>query len=196
LGEEQSGQVREVGFELYQDMLQEAIARLQSGDIELAGDEDWSPQINLGVPVLIPEPYVPDLDVRLGLYRRQSNLERKVELEGFAAELIDRFGPLPPEVETLMLVVRIKALCKRAGIARLDGGPKGATVQFHNDKYANPAGLVSFLNDQKGAARVRDNRIVVQRDWPTDKARLVGAFSIARDLAALAQPVGKTRATG
>jgi transcription-repair coupling factor (superfamily II helicase) len=196
LGEEQSGQVREVGFELYQDMLQEAIARLQSGDIELAGDEDWSPQINLGVPVLIPEPYVPDLDVRLGLYRRLSNLERKVELEGFAAELIDRFGPLPPEVETLMLVVRIKALCKRAGIARLDGGPKGATVQFHNDKYANPAGLVSFLNDQKGAARVRDNRIVIQRDWPTDKARLVGAFSIARDLAALAQPVGKTRATG
>jgi transcription-repair coupling factor (superfamily II helicase) len=89
--------------------------------------------------------------------------------------------------------VRIKALCKRAGIARLDGGPRGATVQFHNDRYASPAGLVSFLNDQKGAARVRDNRIVIQRDWPTDKARLVGAFGIVRDLAALAKPEGKTR---
>ncbi len=194
LGEEQSGQVREVGFELYQDMLQEAIARLQSGDIELAGDEDWSPQINLGVPVLIPEAYVPDLDVRLGLYRRLSSLERKVELEGFAAELIDRFGPLPPEVDTLMLVVRIKALCKRAGIARLDGGPKGATVQFHNDKYANPAGLVTFINDQKGAAKVKDNKIVVRRDWPSDKARLVGAFNIARDVAELARPKVKPAA--
>ena len=191
LGEEQSGQVREVGFELYQEMLQEAIARLQSGEIEMAGDGEWSPQINLGVPVLIPEAYVPDLDVRLGLYRRLSSLERKVEMEGFAAELIDRFGPLPAEVETLMLVVRIKALCKRAGIARLDGGPKGATVQFHNDKYANPAGLVQFLNDQRGLAKVRDNRIVVRRDWTADRARLTGAFGIARDLAGLARPPEK-----
>ena len=158
--------MREVGFELYQEMLHEAIAKLQSGEIEMADEGEWSPQINLGVPVLIPEAYVPDLDVRLGLYRRLSALEKKVEMEGFAAELIDRFGPLPPEVETLMLVVRIKALCKRAGIARLDGGPKGATVQFHNDKYANPAGLVTFLNDQQGGAKVRDNRIVVRRDWP------------------------------
>ena len=188
LGEEQSGQVREVGFELYQEMLEEAISKLRSGDIELSDEGgEWSPQINLGVPVLIPEPYVPDLDVRLGLYRRLSSLERKVELEGFAAELIDRFGPIPPEVETLMLIVRIKALCKRAGIARLDGGPKGATVVFHNDKYASPPGLVQFLNDQRGAARIKDNRIVIRKTWDGEKARLVGAFGIARDLAALAE---------
>ncbi|HVL20723.1 MAG TPA: transcription-repair coupling factor [Amaricoccus sp.] len=187
LGEEQSGQVREVGFELYQEMLEEAIAKLKSGDIELADEGEWSPQINLGVPVLIPEPYVPDLDVRLGLYRRLSSLEKKVELEGFAAELIDRFGPIPPEVETLMLIVRIKALCKRAGIAKLDGGPKGATVVFHQDKYASPAGLVQFLNDQRGAARIKDNKVVIRKAWDGDKARLVGAFGIARDLAALAE---------
>jgi transcription-repair coupling factor (superfamily II helicase) len=188
LGEEQSGHVREVGFELYQEMLQEAIARLQSGEVAMPEEGEWSPQINLGVPVLIPEAYVPDLDVRLGLYRRLSALERKVEMEGFAAELIDRFGALPPEVETLMLVVRIKALCKRAGIARLDGGPKGATVQFHADRYANPAGLVTFLQNQNGLAKIRDNRVVVRRDWSTERARLQGAFAIARDLAALARP--------
>jgi len=193
LGEEQSGQVREVGFELYQEMLQEAIAKLQSGEVEMAGEGEWSPQINLGVPVLIPEAYVPDLDVRLGLYRRLSSLERKVEMEGFAAELIDRFGPLPAEVETLMLVVRIKALCKRAGIAKLDGGPKGATVQFHNDKFANPAGLVTFIQDQKGLAKVKDNRIVVRRDWRSDRARLQGAFAIARDLAAHAKAAKPAR---
>lgn len=191
LGEEQSGQVREVGYELYQEMLQEAIAKLRSGEIEMSDDGEWSPQINLGVPVLIPETYVADLDVRLGLYRRLSSLEKKVEMEGFAAELIDRFGPLPAEVDTLLLIVRIKALCKRAGIAKLDGGPKGATVLFHKDKFANPAGLVQFLQDQKGAARVKDNRIVIQRDWPEAKARLAGAFMIARDLALLAKPEAK-----
>jgi transcription-repair coupling factor (superfamily II helicase) len=194
LGEEQSGHVREVGFELYQEMLEEAIARLRSGEIELDGDGEWSPQINLGVPVLIPEAYVPDLDVRLGLYRRLSALEKKVELEGFAAELIDRFGPLPPEVETLMTVVRIKALCKRAGVARLDGGPKGGTVAFHLDKFANPAGLVQFLSDQQGAAKIRDNRIVIRRDWADARARLAGAFGVARDLAALARPEAKPAA--
>jgi transcription-repair coupling factor (superfamily II helicase) len=188
LGEEQSGQVREVGFELYQDMLQEAIAKLRSGEVEMPDDGEWSPQINLGVPVLIPDTYVTDLDVRLGLYRRLSSLEKKVEMEGFAAELIDRFGPLPPEVDTLMTVVRVKALCKRAGIARLDGGPKGGTVAFHLDKFADPAGLVQFLHDQKGAAKIKDNKIVLRRDWSDPRARLVGAFSVARDLALLAKP--------
>ncbi len=183
LGEEQSGQVREVGFELYQEMLHEAIAKLQAGEIEMTDSDDWSPQINLGVPVLIPDTYVPDLDVRLGLYRRLSNLEKKVEMEGFAAELIDRFGKLPSEVETLMQVVRIKAMCKRAGIAKLDGGPKGATVQFHNDKFARPEGLVKFMNDQKGLAKVKDNKIVIRRNWSDERARLQGAFAIARDLA-------------
>ncbi len=196
LGEEQSGQIHEVGFELYQDMLQEAIAKLRSGDIDMSDDGEWSPQINLGVPVLIPEPYVPDLDVRLGLYRRLSSLERKVEMEGFAAELIDRFGPLPAEVETLMLVVRIKAMCKRAGIVRLDGGPKGATVQFHNDKFANPAGLVEFMHAQKGEAKVKDNKIIVRRAWSSEKARLNGAFAIARDLAVHAKAAQKQTVKG
>ncbi|WP_299657743.1 transcription-repair coupling factor [uncultured Tateyamaria sp.] len=185
LGEEQSGQMRDVGFELYQSMLEEAIGKIKAGEMEglLEEDGQWAPQINLGVPVLIPEAYVPDLDVRLGLYRRLSDLTTKVELEGFAAELIDRFGKLPKEVNTLMLVVRIKAMCKRAGIAKLDGGPKGATIQFHNDKFASPEGLVEFIQDQRGMAKVRDNKIVVRRDWKNDADKIKGAFAIARDLA-------------
>ena len=127
---------------------------------------------------------MPDLDVRLGLYRRLSSLHSKVELEGFAAELIDRFGKLPREVNTLLLIVRIKEMCKRAGIAKLDGGPKGATIQFHNDKFAAPAGLVEFIEDQRGLAKVRDNKIVVRRDWKKDSDKIKGAFAIARDLAA------------
>jgi transcription-repair coupling factor (superfamily II helicase) len=185
LGEEQSGQMRDVGYELYQQMLEDAIAKIKSGEMEGLSDQDgqWAPSINLGVPVLIPEDYVPDLDVRLGLYRRLSNLHSKVELEGFAAELIDRFGPLPREVNTLLLIVRIKEMCKRAGISRLDGGPKGATIQFHNDKFASPQGLVEFIGDQKGLAKVRDNKIVVQREWKTESDKIKGAFTIAKDLA-------------
>ena len=196
LGEEQSGQMRDVGFELYQSMLEEAIAKIRSGQMEGLSDADdqWAPQINLGVPVLIPENYVPDLDVRLGLYRRLSSLTTKVELEGFAAELIDRFGKLPREVNTLMLVVRIKAMCKRAGIAKLDGGPKGATVQFHNDKFASPRGLVEFIQDQGGLAKVKDNKIVVRRDWKGDVDKIKGAFAIARDLADKVVAEKKSRA--
>ncbi len=185
LGEEQSGQMRDVGYELYQSMLEDAISKIKSGQMEglTEHDDQWAPQINLGVPVLIPEDYVPDLDVRLGLYRRLSSLTKKVELEGFAAELIDRFGKLPREVNTLLLVVRIKAMCKKAGIAKLDGGPKGATIQFHNDKFKSPQGLVEFMTDQKGLAKIKDNKIVVRRDWKSDADKIKGAFAIARDLA-------------
>jgi transcription-repair coupling factor (superfamily II helicase) len=183
LGEEQSGHIREVGYELYQQMLEETIARLRAGDMADITDGQWAPQINLGVPVLIPEDYVPDLDVRLGLYRRLATLEKKVEFEGFAAELIDRFGPLPKEVNTLLVVVRIKAMCKRAQIARLDAGPKGATIQFHMDKFPNPKGLVEFLHSESQQAKIRDNKVIVRRDWTDEKEKLRGAFAIARDLA-------------
>ncbi|MCR8725614.1 transcription-repair coupling factor [Frigidibacter sp. ROC022] len=185
VGEEQSGHIREVGYELYQAMLQEAIDKLRSGELEGLTDSDgqWAPQINLGVSVLIPEDYVPDLDLRLGLYRRLSNLTTKVELEGFAAELIDRFGKLPREVNTLLLVVRIKAECKKARIARLDAGPKGVTVQFHNDKFPNPAGLVDFVRAEGAGARIKDNKIILIRDWPKESDKIKGAFAIAQSLA-------------
>lgn len=185
LGEEQSGQMRDVGYELYQQMLEDEINKIKSGKGEgiLEDDGQWAPQINLGVSVLIPDTYVPDLDVRLGLYRRLSALTTKVELEGFAAELIDRFGALPKEVNTLLLIVRIKAMCKRAGIAQLDGGPKGATIRFHNDKFANPQGLIEFVQDQNGAAKIKDNKIIVLRDWAKAADKIKGAFGIAKDLA-------------
>jgi transcription-repair coupling factor (superfamily II helicase) len=192
LGEEQSGNVREVGYELYQEMLEEAIAKMKSGEMEgLSDDGSWSPQINLGVPVLIPATFVPDLDVRLGLYRRLSSLAKKVELESFAAELIDRFGTLPDEVDMLLRIVRIKGMCRAAGIAKLDGGPKGVVIQFYKDKFANPAGLAQYLGDSRGTAKVKDNKIVVRRDWANDDKKVKGAYVIARELAVLAKAAQK-----
>ena len=195
LGEEQSGHIKEVGFELYQDMLEEALAQMRTGDMD-GGDVDgsWSPQINLGVPVLIPEGYVADLDVRLGLYRRLSSLDTRQELEGFAAELHDRFGKPPAEVESLLRVVRIKSRCKRAGIAQLDGGPKGATIRFHGDRFADPEGLVKWMEGQNGLAKVKGAKLVVKRDWSDEERRLDGAFAIARDLAKIAEAEAKAAA--
>ncbi len=189
LGEEQSGHIREVGFELYQQMLEETLARLRAGEavVPEADDTAFSPQINLGVPILIPESYVPDLDVRLELYRRLGRLETRVEFEGFAAELIDRFGPLPREVNTLLVTLRIKAECKKAHIARLDAGPKGATLQFFRDRFPNPAGLAEFLAAENGSARVRDNKLIVARAWGSEAQRVKGVFELVRTLARIAE---------
>ena len=188
LGEEQSGNVREVGYELYQEMLEDAIAKIKSGQMEGLTDEgSWSPQINLGVPVLIPEAYVQDLDVRLGLYRRLSALAKKIELEAFAAELIDRFGKLPTEVDMLLRVVRIKGMCRAAGIAKLDSGPKGAVIQFYQDKFISPSGLAQYLLDSRGTAKIKDNKLIVLRDWTNDDKKVKGAYIIARELAVMSK---------
>ncbi|MCY4167036.1 MAG: transcription-repair coupling factor [Rhodobacter sp.] len=195
LGGEQSGHIHEVGYELYQSMLEEAIARIRSGEAEGLPESDgqWSPEINLGVPVLIPESYVPDLGVRLGLYRRLSGLGSKVEVEGFAAELIDRFGKLPREVNMLLWIVRIKYMCRRAGIARMDAGPMGVTIRFHKDQFANPAGLAAFLQSRGGQATFRDTKVALRCDWKKTTDRIRGAFATARELAGLARDIRSVR---
>ena len=187
LGEEQSGHIKEVGFELYQQMLQEAVASLKAGISEPVSDR-WSPQITIGTPVLIPEDYVADLSVRLALYRRLADLDDEGEIDAFGAELVDRFGPLPIEVRHLLDVVAIKALCRRANVAKIDVGPKGAVLSFREDTFANPEGLVAFIREQGKDARVRpDMKVVFFDDWETPEERLKGAAGILRRLVRIAE---------
>jgi transcription-repair coupling factor (superfamily II helicase) len=186
LGDEQSGHIKEVGYELYQQMLQEAIEALKAGADEPV-DEVWSPQITLGAPVTIPEAYVADLSLRLGLYRRLATLESDEEIESFAAEMIDRFGPLPEEVEQLMKLVSIKALCRQANVEKVDAGPKGVIISFRGNSFANPPGLVRFVAQEGPDAKVRqDMKIVFMRDFEATEERLEGTRSIMRTLAAIA----------
>jgi transcription-repair coupling factor (superfamily II helicase) len=186
LGEEQSGHIKEVGFELYQDMLEEAVASLRAGDDD-AQEDKWSPQINLGTAVLIPEAYVADLELRLGLYRRLADLESRDAVQAFGAELVDRFGSLPEEVEHLLEVVAIKILCRQAGISNVDAGPKGIVLKFHNGNFANPAGLIGYINEQGSLAKLRpDHTLVLRRDWPTPEERLKGAQVILKQLSRVA----------
>ncbi|MCW5771637.1 MAG: DEAD/DEAH box helicase [Rhodospirillaceae bacterium] len=189
LGEEQSGHVREVGIELYQQMLEEAVATArESGTAALGPVEDkWTPQINIGMPVLIPEDYVPDLNVRLGLYRRIADLIEAREIDAFAAELVDRFGPLPDEVKNLLDLVAIKRLCAEAGIEKVDAGPKGAVLAFRGNKFARPEKLVKFIAQQAGTVKIRpDQKLVYRREWRDDRARLKGVGSLVKSVAALA----------
>jgi transcription-repair coupling factor (superfamily II helicase) len=185
LGDEQSGHIREVGIELYQQMLEEAVADARGMGAD-AADAEWSPQVSLGMPVLIPDWYVADLSVRMGLYRRIAWLKEPEEIKQTAAELIDRFGPIPAEAENLLEVVKIKQFCRRAGIAKLDAGPKGAVVQFHNDQVKDPVKLVAWLNAQKGTAKLRpDHKLVFSRLWDTPKERMAGMIYLSRELASI-----------
>jgi transcription-repair coupling factor (superfamily II helicase) len=187
LGEEQSGHIKEVGFELYQSMLEEAILNLKAGVSEPAADR-WSPQITVGMPVLIPEEYVTDLAVRLSLYRRLADLDTDDEIDNFAAELRDRFGVLPDEVRYLFKIAAIKGYCRRANIEKVDAGPKGAVISFRENKFAQPDRLVYFIRQHGKAARVRpDMKVVFFQDWETPEERLIGTTEILRQLANLAE---------
>ena len=189
LGEEQSGHVKEVGIELYQAMLEEAIADMKARK-HVRGDEEtpenWSPQINLGMSVLIPDSYIEDLPLRLSLYRRAANLASPRELEEFAAELVDRFGPMPVEVEHLLATLHIKLLAKQAGIARLDVGPKGVVLAFRNNKFVNPPALIDHIAKHTGRIKLRpDQTLFLAAESNSDAERLALANAIAAEIAGL-----------
>ena len=153
------------------------------GGIERRSDS-FSPQISVDAPILIPDDYVPDLDLRMGLYRRINELEDRNGLESFAAELIDRFGKLPLPTQNLLKIIEIKQNCMTANIAKIDVGPKGALVSFFEDRFPNPAGLVAYVQRLNGVARLRpDNKVVLDRAWPDPQARLNGALQLSKGLA-------------
>jgi transcription-repair coupling factor (superfamily II helicase) len=179
LGDEQSGHIREVGIELYQQMLEDAVNAIRAeGRNKKAEERDWTPNINLGLPVLIPENYVSDLPVRLGLYRRIGGLANDAESEALAAELVDRFGKLPEEVENLLETVALKRACREAGVEKLDAGPKGMVLSFRKNQFNNPGGLIAWISSRGGTLKVRpDQKLVVARDMSVDQR-----VGIARDV--------------
>jgi transcription-repair coupling factor (superfamily II helicase) len=194
LGEEQSGHIKEVGFELYQQMLEEAVMSLKAGITAPVADR-WSPQITIGTPVLIPEDYVADLSVRLALYRRLAEIEDERDIDAFAAELVDRFGKLPLEVEHLLQVVTIKALSRRANVEKVEAGPKGVVLAFRDNVFANPEALLRFIQAQGSAVRMRNDpknakaqQLVFFEDWERPVERMKGTATILRRLVSIAEP--------
>jgi transcription-repair coupling factor (superfamily II helicase) len=193
LGDEQSGHIREVGFELYQAMLEEAILAAKAGEMGLERPRDkLTPQITVDAPIMIPEDYVPDLAVRMGLYRRLNQAEGQTEIESLAAEMIDRFGDLPQPTKNLIRLIEIKHQAIAANIAKIDVGPKGALVSFHKDTFPDPMGLIGYVERLNGVAKLRpDNKLVITRAWGTAEGRLNGLVQLTKGLSAIARRAKK-----
>ena len=175
LGEQQSGNIKEVGVELYQSMLSEAIENMKAiNDNKEAAESDYSVKLNLGISVLIPESYVKDSDLRMGLYRRLGNLQDDAEIESFAVELADRFGKLPLEVENLLETIKIKYVCKKLGVDKLDAGEKGASLQFRNNKFSNPDALIKLISEKPLKYKIKDGTkfIIANCNWIDLKVRI------------------------
>ncbi|MBA3813643.1 MAG: transcription-repair coupling factor [Alphaproteobacteria bacterium] len=189
VGEEQSGHIREVGIELYQHMLEEAIAALKAerrGEVHVSSD--WTPQISVGLSVLIPENYVADLGLRLSLYKRLSTLSTREEINSFAIELVDRFGILPPEVHNLLEVIYLKSLSRQANVDKVEVGPKGVLIGFHNNIFNNPKLLIDHISQQKGTAKIRpDQKLVYIRNLESPITRLQVIGKILQDLVRMAE---------
>ncbi len=186
LGDEQSGHVREVGVELYQEMLRQAVETARAGGDAESAEPDWTPQLNLGLEVRIPEEYVTDLTVRLSLYRRIANLDIAAEADGLIAELVDRFGPVPGSVRNLLAVIELKQLCRRVGVERIDVGPKGLSLAFRNNEFSRPEQLVAWIAAKAGEVQLRaDHKLVMQRAMPPADARPAICKQIVQELLAL-----------
>ncbi len=189
LGDEQSGHIKEVGFELYNHLLEEAVAlaKQEGENGETKSATDWTPQITIDAAALIPASYIEDLDLRLTMYRRLASLEEAADVEAFAAELIDRFGPLPEETEQLLKLIGIKQLCREAGVAKVDSGPKGMVIAFHENNFAKPERLVGFIAQNSKQMRLRpDHHLVISGETKSPAERLSKVRSMMDQLSKLA----------
>ena len=190
LGEEQSGHIKEVGISLYQHMLEEEVLRLRSGvvaDEQANQNKDWAPQISTGIPIMIPETYVRDLGIRLGLYKRIGDIQDKEAIADIREELVDRFGQLPSEVENLLTTVEIKILCRQSGIDRIDAGAKGILIGFRNNIFTNPDKLMDLIISSFGAIKVRpDQRLFIEKDLSSYDVRVSTIKQYVNKLVAIA----------
>jgi transcription-repair coupling factor (superfamily II helicase) len=192
LGDEQSGHIREGGFELYQSMLEDAILAAKAGEMGLErARESVSPQITVDAPIMIPDNYVPDLAVRMALYRRLNDAEPG-DIEALAAEMIDRFGALPEPTSNLIKLIEIKHQAIAANIAKIDVGARGTLVTFHNNDFADPAGLIAYVERLNGTAKLRpDMKLAINRAWNDPQARLNGLIQLTKGLSGIVKRAGK-----
>ncbi len=184
LGDKQSGHIKEIGIALYQKMLAEAVqARQNKANKDLSPEDDYSPQINLDLNVLIPEKYVADLDTRMELYRRLGEITEFEGIEDFKAMCLDRFGPIPQEVHNLLDTVKLKILAKLCGIERLDFGPKGGLITLYKNTFKNPEALMQFVLNHFRTLKIRpDQKIVILKEIPSGTQRLACAFELLNSI--------------
>jgi transcription-repair coupling factor (superfamily II helicase) len=141
LGFTQSGHISAIGYELYMKLIEQTVAELKGEEWH----EEINPEINADIPAYLPEDFIPDIDIRLNLYRRLSSLREQAELEGMIEEMEDRFGPLPVEVSNLVAVMTVRLLLKKTGMSKLDVGKEGFTFTFSPESNVAPEKVVGLV---------------------------------------------------
>jgi transcription-repair coupling factor (superfamily II helicase) len=175
VGEEQSGYVKDVGIELYQDMLKETIEAMQH---ETIVEDEWSPALNIGVSLQIPEKYVEDIGLRINLYKRIARLHNNEELEQFAYEMVDRFGPMPEEAMHLFEIMKLKVLAKSLYISKLDCGDKGMVISFRSPLPEEMTKLIiDLMGRNSHTLKLRpDGKLMVLIDCSERRIEVVRGF--------------------
>ena len=181
LGEAQSGKISEIGVELYHQMLREALKKVKGEDENFA--DDYSPQVKLDMPVMIPEQYVEDLSLRMGLYQRLARLQAQGDIDEFAIELTDRFGEMPLATRNLLQVMKLRLLCRHVNVSKLEVGNKGLNISFRNNQFGNPEALLEWVMAKPHQISIDNgNRLVVRANMPDEAQRLKNATQLLRHL--------------
>ncbi|HUI61432.1 MAG TPA: transcription-repair coupling factor [Steroidobacteraceae bacterium] len=185
LGEQQSGQMTEIGLALYLDMLERAVRALKQGrtpelDKPLAADTE----VELRLPAFLPEAYISDVHVRLGLYKRIAAADSDAALDELTAEIYDRFGPLPAVAQSLLRLAKLKLASRALGIRRLDLGPQGGTVTFEESNQLDPQTVIRMIQKQPREYRLEGSlKLRVSRPLATEEARFEFATELLKRLA-------------
>ena len=187
LGDEQSGQIEGVGFSLYMDMLQRAVEAIRAGRTpNLDEPLDTGVEVNLRVPALIPDNFLPEVHSRLMLYKRIASAADETELDNLRAEMHDRFGILPAQTLILFRVTAIKLAAVRLGLKRIDFGPAGGSIDFLSTTTVHPMTLIRLVQERPKELKLDSagQRLRVQHPCPDVETRFTVIQSLLAELAA------------
>jgi transcription-repair coupling factor (superfamily II helicase) len=188
LGEHQSGNMQEVGFQLYNDMLNEAVSALKSGRepdlLSPTGLFGSSTEINLHAPALLPDQYCGDVHVRLSLYKRLASAQRVEQLDALLEEITDRFGKLPAQGQTLFDTHRLRILAKPYGVVKVDAGPKVMNVTFRPNPPIDALRIIELVQKNRSIKLAGNERLRIDREIAEPKERAQFIRDVLRSLGA------------
>ena len=174
LGDGQSGQIQEIGFSLYMDLLERAVNAIKEGkDPDLEKPLDHGPEVELGIPALLPEDFMPDVHMRLILYKRIASAGSEQDLWDLQVEMIDRFGLLPEVSKTLFRIAQVKLRAQPLGIRRIEAGPGGGRLMFAEGTSVDPLSLIKLIQSQSRRYSLEGPDVLRIRDnWEEPEKRL------------------------
>ncbi|MCB5195148.1 transcription-repair coupling factor [Deefgea salmonis] len=183
LGDSQSGEMHEIGFALYSQMLKEAVKALKAGkEPDLSQPLGVTTEINLHSPALLPEDYCPDVNERLSLYKRLASSDEKDELNDIHQELVDRFGLLPDAAKVLLDCHRLRMLAKPLGISKIDAADTAIIIHFTQNTVVEPMKIIKLIQNKKNYKLQGQDKLRIEGDWPTSTLRTTRIIELIREL--------------